>query len=156
MSIFIPAGTVHALGAGLVIAEIQQASDTTYRLFDWNRVDASGNSRPLHIAQSLEVIDETSGPVDPVAITVEESGLETLVNCDKFVLRRRHLASHLTLGGDDRMRILVSVEGSCSLKDDPSGQPLKRGQTALVPAAAGELAIELETSTACLLEITLS
>ena len=154
--IFIPAGTVHALGAGLVIAEIQQASDTTYRLFDWNRVDASGNSRPLHIAQSLEVIDETSGPVDPVAVTVEESGLETLVNCDKFVLRRRHLASHLTLGGDDRMRILVSVEGSCSLKDDPSGQPLKRGQTALLPAAAGDLALELETSTACLLEITLS
>ena len=54
------------------------------------------------------------------------------------------------------MRILVSVEGSCSLKNDPSGQPLKRGQTVLVPAAAGELAIELETATACLLEITLS
>mgnify|MGYP005684349489 FL=1 len=139
-----------------MIAEIQQASDTTFRLFDWNRVDASGESRSLHIAQSLEVIDETSGPVDPVVVTVEESGLETLVRCDKFVLRRRHLSSHLTLGGDDRMRILVSVEGSCSLKDDPSGQPLKRGQTVLVPAAAGELAIELETATACLLEITLS
>ena len=63
--VFIRAGTVHALGAGLVIAEIQQASDTTFRLFDWNRVDAQGNPRQLHIEQSLAVTDYDRGPVVP-------------------------------------------------------------------------------------------
>ncbi len=63
--IFIPAGTVHALGAGLVVAEIQQASDTTFRLYDWNRVDASGKGRPLHIEQAMDVIDFRRGPVVP-------------------------------------------------------------------------------------------
>ncbi|MCA9246653.1 MAG: class I mannose-6-phosphate isomerase, partial [Planctomycetales bacterium] len=60
--VFIPAGTVHALGAGLLVAEIQQSSDTTYRLYDWNRVDADGNARELHIEAGLEAIDYDLGP----------------------------------------------------------------------------------------------
>ena len=63
--IFIPAGTVHALGAGLVVAEIQQASDTTFRLFDWNRVGPDGKPRQLHIEESLAAIDYSAGPVQP-------------------------------------------------------------------------------------------
>ncbi|MCG8650784.1 MAG: class I mannose-6-phosphate isomerase, partial [Pirellulales bacterium] len=63
--LFIPAGTVHALGAGLLVAEIQQASDTTFRLFDWNRVAADGSSRALHIDQALEVTDYQRGPIQP-------------------------------------------------------------------------------------------
>src|SRR5207245_2472669 len=55
--LFIPAGTVHALGAGLLVAEIQEASDTTFRLFDWNRVGPDGNPRPLHVEQALATID---------------------------------------------------------------------------------------------------
>ena len=55
-SVFIPAGTVHALGAGLLVAEIQQASDVTYRLFDWNRVGADGRARPLHVEAGLEAV----------------------------------------------------------------------------------------------------
>ena len=58
------AGTVHALGAGLLVAEIQQASDTTFRLFDWNRVGADGQPRPLHVAAALDAIDYDLGPVD--------------------------------------------------------------------------------------------
>ena len=63
--IFLPAGTVHALGAGLLIAEIQQSSDATFRLHDWNRVDAQGKPRPLHIQQSLDAIDYDLGPINP-------------------------------------------------------------------------------------------
>src|SRR5204863_3257866 len=64
--VFIEAGTVHALGAGLLVAEIQQASDTTYRLFDWNRVDRDGKPRQLHVEEALDVTDYTRGPVNPL------------------------------------------------------------------------------------------
>ncbi len=67
--VFIPAGVVHALGEGLIVAEIQQASDTTFRLFDWNRVGTDGKPRPLHIEQALEVIDFNAGPISPISRT---------------------------------------------------------------------------------------
>ncbi len=63
--IFLPAGGIHALGAGLMIAEIQQASDVTFRLYDWNRMGTDGQPRPLHIQQALDVIDYQRGPIDP-------------------------------------------------------------------------------------------
>ncbi|MFM8289599.1 MAG: type I phosphomannose isomerase catalytic subunit, partial [Planctomycetaceae bacterium] len=64
--LFIPAGTVHALGEGVLLAEVQQSSDTTYRLFDWNRVDASGQPRELHIEAGLDCVDFDRGPIQPV------------------------------------------------------------------------------------------
>lgn len=92
---FIPAGTVHALGGGLVVAEIQQSSDTTFRLFDWNRVDAAGRGRELHVDQAIAVTDFSRGPVDPQHPHPDADGLETLVRCDKFILRRAILQATL-------------------------------------------------------------
>ncbi len=136
--VFIEAGTVHALGAGLVIAEIQQASDTTFRLFDFNRVGADGKPRPLHIAESLATIDYDRGPVSAVEQTAtDEPGRERLVDCDKFVLDRCTLTSPRTIGGDRRFHLLVSVEGSVDVEGDPTGDPLSTGETCLLPAAAG-------------------
>jgi mannose-6-phosphate isomerase len=138
--VFIPAGTVHALGAGLVIAEIQQASDTTFRLFDWNRVDADGKPRPLHIEESLATVDYARGPVapqtpQPTAIV----GRERLVECDKFILDRVTFAAPTTIGGDDRCRVLAMVEGAVSAAGDPLHAPLAIGDAALAPAAAGAI-----------------
>ncbi len=84
---FIPAGTVHALGAGLVVAEVQQSSDTTFRLFDWNRVDAAGKTRALHLDQAFEVIDFDRGPVHKQVPVRSEDGWQTLVQCPYFHLR---------------------------------------------------------------------
>lgn len=132
---FIPAGTVHALGAGLVVAEIQQSSDTTFRLFDWNRLGADGKPRPLHIEQGLDVINFDRGPVDPQVLrSSDQPGVERLVVCDKFVLDRRHITASHTIGGDDRCHILVVLDGRVRFTGDPSNQPLNRGQTILVPA----------------------
>jgi len=134
--VFIEAGTVHALGAGLVIAEIQQASDTTFRLFDWNRVDAAGNPRPLHVEQSLATIDFSRGPV-----ALQESaetgtvGRERLVDCDKFVLDRCALEDAQTLGGDQRFHLIVVVEGTLKI----GGTTLSQGETCLLPSAAGNV-----------------
>ena len=136
----IQAGTVHALGAGLVIAEIQQASDTTFRLFDWNRVDQHGRPRQLHIAQSLDVTDFARGPVAPQRPTAL-AGREQLVECDKFVLERRTFDTVQTVGGDDRCHFLVPLSGAITLSGDPCREPLNLGTTCLVPAAAGEVEI---------------
>jgi mannose-6-phosphate isomerase len=134
--IFIPAGTVHAIGAGLVIAEIQQASDTTFRLFDWNRVDAQGNPRTLHIQQSLEVIDYDGGPVTPqTPQPTDRPHVTRLVSCAKFVLDRWHIEQAATGGGDQRCHLLAVVQGELALGDD--SEPLRCGETALVPAAVG-------------------
>lgn len=138
--VFIPAGTVHALGAGLVIAEIQQASDTTFRLFDWNRVDADGQPRPLHIDQSLATIDFARGPVSPQRPqSTGEPGRERLVECDKFVLDRLTVDRPFAVGGDDRFHLLSVIDGTVATTDARDRQQLARGDTALAPAAAGRV-----------------
>ncbi|HZL91946.1 MAG TPA: class I mannose-6-phosphate isomerase, partial [Pirellulaceae bacterium] len=149
--VFIPAGTVHALGAGLLVAEIQQASDTTYRLYDWNRVGPDGKPRQLHVEQSLEVIDYSAGPVFPqLPRATERPYVERLAECDKFVLDRWTLSRRMgfqpvakedglearpTIGGDGRFHIIAVLEGGIRLVGDPSGQSLHKGETALLPAA---------------------
>ena len=66
--LFLPAGTVHAVGGGVLMAEVQQTSDATFRLFDWNRRDAQGQMRGLHIEQALACIDWETGPVNPIRV----------------------------------------------------------------------------------------
>ncbi len=140
--LLLPAGTVHALGAGLLVAEIQQTSNNTFRLFDWNRLGPDGNPRPLHIAQGLAAIDYHQGPVSPRPPRATETpGLQRLVDCDKFVLNRCRLAGEIELGGDNRLRILTVIEGSLQVVGDPSPQPLGRGGTVLLPAACGPVAL---------------
>ncbi len=150
---FLPAGTVHALGAGLLVAEIQQSSDTTYRLHDWNRVGPDGQPRPLHVEQALAVIDFERGPIDPVQpAPTEQPDVSRLVACDKFVLDRWELTGPRMAGESDRCHILVVLSGAVNVTDDPSRQPLKRGETLLLPAALGPTAIEPAETGAVLLD----
>jgi len=140
--LFIPAGVVHALGAGLLIAEIQQASDATFRLFDFNRVDAQGRSRPLHVEQALAVIDFARGPVAPQRPTPTElPWRETLVACDKFLLHRCRADRPVARGCEDRCTLVTVLEGTVGIEGDPADRPLAAGETALVPAAAGQLVV---------------
>ena len=134
--IFIPAGVAHALGAGLVVAEVQQSSDTTFRLFDWNRVGADGKPRTLHVREALEVIDYDFGPVQPQSPQpTSNAHAQTLVACDKFVLQRWEISTPQSLGGDDVCRLVVALEGGVAISGDPCGELLKAGQTALLPAS---------------------
>ncbi len=149
--IFIEAGTVHALGEGLVIAEIQQASDTTFRLFDWNRVGADGKPRPLHIEQSLEVTDFQRGPVAPQEPqATDQPGRERLVECDKFVLDRRTLTGPQNVGGDERFHLLTVISGVVQVGEEQ----LALGETCLLPAATGIVEVEPQGS-AVVLDICL-
>ncbi|UUO08179.1 class I mannose-6-phosphate isomerase [Blastopirellula sp. J2-11] len=139
--VFIPAQTVHALGKGLLVAEIQQSSNTTYRLFDWNRTDAAGNSRPLHIQQSLETIDFAQGPVrlqTPIAVA---PSVERLVECDKFVLDRRRVTENQISGGDDRFHILSVLDGAVTVEHPAGAFELGKGETTLLPAASSAVTL---------------
>lgn len=122
--LFIPSGLIHAIGAGLVIYEIQQNSDTTFRLFDWNRVGADGRPRELHVAQSLGCIDGSAGA--PVLTRGRE------VACEFFRVRPTCAAEGCRLdewaGGN---LTLAVIDGTIRL----GGQELKAGDFAIVPAA---------------------
>jgi mannose-6-phosphate isomerase len=148
--LFIPAGVVHALGSGLVIAEIQQASDTTFRLFDWNRVGPDGQPRPLHIEQSLNAIAYGYGPVQPQRpIESEIAGVkrERLVACDKFVLERWRLQSSIAVSNNERCSLLCAIEGEINISGDPTGQLLRQGQSALIPASSPALLTPIGAAT---------
>jgi mannose-6-phosphate isomerase len=151
--VFVPAGTVHAIGAGLLIAEIQQSSDTTYRLFDWNRVDADGRPRDLHIEQALQVTDYQRGPVDPVLpAATSDPRVVDLVRCDKFHIRRWQLnADNVELPLSSGFAVLMVMDGQIQVAGDPAGRPLNRGQTLLLPAALQR--VELSADAATFLEI---
>ena len=143
-------------GAGLLIAEIQQSSDTTYRLHDWNRVGPDGQPRPLHVEQALAVIDFERGPIDPVQpAPTKEPGVSRLVACDKFILDRWELNGPRTVGESDRCHILVVLSGSVNVAGDPVRQPLKRGETLLLPASLGAVTVEPAESQAELLDVYL-
>ena len=138
--VFIEAGTVHALGAGLLVAEIQQASDTTFRLFDWNRIDRDGRPRPLHIQESLDTIDYRRGPVDRIVpCPGERPHVERLVACDKFILERWQIETPQPLDLEDRFHIVAVVEGDVSVRAGVEQSRLRRGDTLLIPACTREV-----------------
>lgn len=137
-----PAGTVHAAGGGLLVAEIQQSSDATFRLFDWNRSGLDGRPRPLQIEEGLQAIDWTGGAVEPMRpeSTAIQAGVqrEALVRLPQFAVDRYTLSAPWTLSNTE-MTIWMVVEGRAKLTHPDSGEErvLVRGRTALLPAAAG-------------------
>jgi mannose-6-phosphate isomerase len=123
--LFIPSGRVHAIGAGLLIYEIQQNSDTTYRVFDWNRVGLDGKPRMLHVQESLQSIDFTD--FEPQVQQIQADG--TLVKCDYFDVRLCDKAGAVGEAGECVTLAVVSGEISVG------GITLKAGDFALLPAS---------------------
>lgn len=139
-SIYIPAGLVHAIGAGVVLFETQQASDLTYRMFDWNRIGADGKARELHVQKAADVLDYragTSGPLEQVAYEFE--GLErlALIADRRFVVERIVArAEPASLSVNQRPLILMSLERPLEVACGNVTVALAPYQTALIPAAA--------------------
>jgi mannose-6-phosphate isomerase len=138
-SMFLPSGRVHALGAGSVLFEIQQNSDTTYRVFDWNRVDASGKPRDLHIPQSLASIDFTDFEPDLIRTPFEAAGplrLRPLVEDPFFHVRVCELAAESSIALPlVSFQILGLVSGELRVKGGSHELLLKPGQFGLLPAS---------------------
>jgi len=138
--ILIPWGMVHAIGAGIVLAEIQQTSDITYRVYDWNRANDHGEPRRLHIEKALDVIDFKPPAADTCKLRpLEGNGPSKrfeAVRCDKFVIETIKLAGRI----DDapppgRFLILNVVKGDALLEANGDQVPLPFGSTVLIPAA---------------------
>lgn len=151
--VFIPAGTMHAIGKGLLIAEIQQASNTTYRVFDWNRTDDQGKGRPLHIAEALEATHFDRGPVTPVVADLN-TPIQSLVRCQHFKMDRMKVDAPMSMATEGGFVMIACIEGAVSLKGDPADSPLQKGQTALIPACMDGLELSPENGSATLLKIT--
>ena len=138
--LFIPAGTVHAIGAGVMVAEVQQMSDATFRVFDWGRLGTDGRPRTLHISEALASIDFDAGPVVPVTSSPLErpwGTIEHLVTCRYFALDRLRLRGEAEVGSTERFSILVGLGGEAEVRHDRKSYPIGFGQTLLLPAQIG-------------------
>ncbi len=135
--VFVPAGTVHAIGEGILLAEIQQSSDLTFRLYDWDRLGADGKPRPLHIEDAIQCIEFTRGPVgpvQPVRVSAATQVCEELVRCEQFVIRRHTAERAFEIEDDDRFHVLMTLSGNARLTAGSDSLPLSRGTTVLAPA----------------------
>ncbi len=138
--ILIPSGTVHAIGAGVVLAEIQQMSDATFRLHDWGRVGPEGKPRQLHAAEALESIDFEAGPVAPMATSAEPipgGSRERLARSEFFALERLTLDGLATVGDPARFTIVLGLGGEAEVRSGGVSVRLGLGQTLLLPASIG-------------------
>jgi mannose-6-phosphate isomerase len=136
---FVPAGTPHAIGAGVLLAEIQQTSDTTFRLSDWNRVDpTTGQPRPLHVEAALDSIDfRPESAIHRLSAAGQASQPSILLDahrCPYFVVARQSIRSPEPLGESDRFRILICLSGAGRIQGGGHESTVARGDCVLLPA----------------------
>ena len=139
---FIPAGTVHAIGAGILICEIQQNSNTTYRVYDYMRRDKDGNLRPLHVEKAIDVSCLTRSPALP---EIGDGDDELLATCQYFTVRRLRMhGAGVIKAGKDSFRSLMVTEGEGVLQYEGGALSFRKGDSILIPAQDGEFQISGE------------
>ena len=152
---FLPAGRIHSIGAGAFIAEIQQTSDITYRIYDFNRKDANGKTRELHTSQALdainyEVLDDYRTKYEPL----KDEPVE-LVACPYFTTSVYDMSEQISCDYSelDSFVIFICIEGSCMMTDNEGNEVrLGAGETVLLPATTQELTIVPQEGNVKLLE----
>ncbi len=146
---FIPAGRIHAIGKGLLVAEIQQSSDITYRVYDYGRKDANNVSRELHTEEAVEALDFSVIPENELKQTtaLNNSNSMELINCEFFTVHLLNI--HENTSKDyrslDSFVVYMCIEGSCELvplEGGFRGASLKQGESVLIPAAMGSFEIQ--------------
>ena len=150
---FLETGTVHAIGAGLVVAEIQQTSDITYRLYDFDRTDANGNKRQLHVDEALDAIN-----YDVIEATKKYSKVDNtenlMVDCQYFTTNFIPLTEKIKMHKDCKsFTVLMCIEGNFQLETNSGYYQYKKGDTVLIPAAMNAFILNGKAS---ILEIYIS
>ena len=139
-SIYIPAGTVHAILGGVLICEIQQNSDITYRVYDWDRKDKNGNSRELHKEQAIKTIKPD---VIPEVIHENSEENQMIVSNKYFEVEKINISERFVDKSDTNTFYLINVvEGEGKIKTQAKEYQLRRGDSFLIPATLGEYIIE--------------
>ncbi len=141
-TVLIPAGTIHALGAGVIVYEVQQPSDVTYRLDDWGRVDSEGNPRTMHLEAGFSVSRPELRPetIAPVKIAIDGGTRELLTACRYFALERLKLSGGgwTTIGRKESPSVVTVLEGNVEI----AGLSLGSGQSAVVWAGQEDARLE--------------
>ncbi len=152
---FINTGKIHAIGAGVLLAEIQQTSDVTYRVFDFNRKDKNGNFRELHTEMALDAIDYEKKDDFKVSYPQKFDSVNTMVDCPYFKTNFIELSQNLSLDVSQRdtFSIYMCVGGEADIYNDFGNVHLKKGETTFISAAA--TIIDLKATEAKLLEVTI-
>jgi mannose-6-phosphate isomerase len=140
-AVLIEAGTVHSLGDGVVVFEVQENSDVTFRLYDWDHIDPkTGHPRALQTEAALACIDFAQGSIQPTAPVMEAmqpAMRERLVDCSHFRLWRLQSAAPFHIGAEDEPRVLVCIEGAGSVEHNGADIAMEKGAVVLLPAAVG-------------------
>ena len=139
---FLPAGRIHSIGAGCFIAEIQQTSNITYRIYDFNRKDKNGNTRELHTELSKDAIDYTVQEDYRTDYSPKKDESVELVSCSYFTTSVYDLTENMTMDYSDldSFVIYICMEGSCKIKDNEGNElSLQAGESVLFPATTKEV-----------------
>ena len=142
-SVFVPAGTVHAIGGGILLAEIQQNSNITYRVHDWNRLDADGNPRQLHLERAMEAIHFNASHPGPKSSPAPIADGDILSACEYFVTERIEVAQSVTIGkGTGSFHLVLAIDDGLAVFAGGSQMNLRRGAAVLVPGGVGTYSVE--------------
>ncbi|MCQ2135723.1 MAG: class I mannose-6-phosphate isomerase [Bacteroidales bacterium] len=146
-AILVTPGTVHAADGGILIAEIQESSDMTFRLFDWGRENNPATARPLHLEEAIDIIDY--GKYNEANFIKEDGqrGSKVLAQCPEFKVVRHRADAPVAFADDDTFHVFMCTEGSFAVRVDADGDEpaasyeLSKGETILVPAQVGEFSL---------------
>jgi mannose-6-phosphate isomerase len=153
-AVFVPAGTAHTIGPGVVLCEIQQHSDITYRVFDYNRVGADGKPRPLHIRQALNVMrfgEQSGGRCDPVRITHGAVTETFFAACQYFATERWEFRERIAaVTSPEHFDLLILLDGRGRIEFAGGAEPFGPAEVWLVPAGLGAYQLVPESPTTLL------
>ncbi len=152
---FIPAGRVHAIGKGCLVAEIQQTSDVTYRIFDYNRKDDKGNERELHTDLALDAIDFSYSNEYKTKYAIEENKAVEIVSCPYFTTNIIEFnkdidKEYLTL---DSFVIYMTMEGSFDIVTEAGTETVEMGETVLIPASLESIQLKPNSASVKIMEV---
>ncbi len=144
---FIEVGRIHAIGAGVLLAEIQQTSDITYRIYDWDRMDDQGNARELHNDLAIDAIDFDMPENYKVEYKRARNTSNNMVKCPYFTTNYLELSKPVKkINNYDSFIIYICVEGEAIVDTDTYTEPLKKGETILIPACIKDFTIVSNSS----------
>ena len=153
-AVFVPAGTAHTIGPGMLLCEIQQHSDITYRVFDYNRVDAEGKPRTLHIRQALDVMhfgEQSGGLCDPVRITNGAVTETFFAACRHFATERWEFQERIAaVTSPEHFDLLIFLEGRGRIEFADGSEPYAPAEVWLLPAALGAYQLVPESASTLL------
>lgn len=153
-SFFTPAGRIHAIGAGIVLAEIQQTSDVTYRIYDWGRTDGEGKPRELHTELALDAIDFSASGKSKIKKELTDNKAGNIIRCEFFDVNIIKFSKPVERDYNliDSFVIYICTEGKFSIRWDNRSEEVTKGETVLLPAMIRDIVLQPDPG-AALLEI---